>query len=73
MKTAGDKEPERADRKSLSEFVIMSGSVLEDRTVMEIHWPNNCLLVALERDGKEMIPRGKTRAYGRRPADGDDG
>ena len=48
-------------QKVLSEFVIMSGSVLEDRTVMEIHWPNNCLLVALERDGKEMIPRGKTR------------
>lgn len=48
-------------QKVLSEFVIMSGSVLEDRTVMEIHWPNNCLLVALERNGKEMIPRGKTR------------
>ena len=48
-------------QKVLSEFVIMGGSVLEDRTVMEIHWPNNCLLVALERDGKEMIPRGRTR------------
>ena len=48
-------------QKVLSEFIIMSGSVLEDRTVMEIHWPNNCLLVALERNGKEMIPRGKTR------------
>ena len=48
-------------QKVLSEFVIMSGSVLEGRTVMEIHWPHNCLLVALERDGAEMIPRGKTR------------
>lgn len=48
-------------QKVLSEFVIMGGSVLEDRTVMEINWPNNCLLVSLERDGKEMIPRGKTR------------
>ena len=48
-------------QKVLSEFVIMSGSVLEGRTVMEIHWPNNCLLVALERGGTEMIPRGKTR------------
>ena len=28
---------------------------------MEIHWPKNCLLVALERDGKEIIPRGKTK------------
>lgn len=48
-------------QKVLSEYVIMSGSVLEGRTVMEIHWPKNCLLVALERDGKEMIPRGKTK------------
>lgn len=48
-------------QKVLSEFVIMSGSVLEDRTVMEITWPNNCLLVALEREGREMIPRGKTK------------
>ena len=48
-------------QKVLSEFVIMGGSVLEGRTVMEIHWPKNCLLVALERDGAELIPRGKTR------------
>lgn len=48
-------------QKVLSEFVIMGGSVLEGRTVMEINWPKNCLLVALERDGKERIPRGKTR------------
>lgn len=48
-------------QKVLSEFVIMGGSVLEGRTVMEITWPKNCLLVALKRDGREMIPRGKTR------------
>ncbi len=47
-------------QKVLSEFVIMSGSVLEGHTVMEITWPKNCLLVGLERDGKERIPRGKT-------------
>ncbi len=48
-------------QKVLSEFVIMGGSVLEGRMVMEITWPGNCLLVALERDGNEMIPRGRTR------------
>lgn len=48
-------------QKMLSEFVIMSGSVLEGRMVMNIHWPGNCLLVAVERGGKELIPRGKTR------------
>ena len=47
-------------QKVLSEYVIMGGSVLEGRKVMDIHWPNNCLLVSLEREGKELIPRGKT-------------
>ena len=48
-------------QKVLSEFVIMGGSALEGRKVMEIDWPKNCLLVAVEREGKEMIPRGKTQ------------
>ncbi len=56
-----EKTAPAGSQKVLSEFVIMGGSVLEDRTVMEITWPNNCLLVALERGGKEMIPRGKTK------------
>ena len=47
-------------QKVLSEFVIMGGSALEGKKVMEIDWPGNCLLVALERDGKELIPKGKT-------------
>ena len=56
-----EKTAPAGSQKVLSEFVIMGGSVLEDLTVMEITWPNNCLLVALERGGKEMIPRGKTK------------
>ena len=44
----------------LSEFVVMGGSPLEGQKVMDIDWPDNCLLVSLERDGKERIPRGKT-------------
>ena len=51
----------RKKQKVLSEFVIMSGSVLEGRAVQEIHWPENCLLVSVEREGKELIPKGKTR------------
>lgn len=58
-KSNGQAAPGR--QKVLNEFVIMNGSVLEGRTVMEIHWPGNCLLVALERGGKELIPKGKTR------------
>ena len=46
--------------KVIAEFVVMSGSVLEGKTVSDITWPKNCLLVAVERDGKELIPRGRT-------------
>lgn len=61
LKGKGEKEPVYAGgQKVLSEFVIMSGSVLEKHTVMEIDLPNNCLLVAVERGGKEFIPKGKT-------------
>ena len=58
-KKKGEAGPGR--QKVLSEFVIMSGSVLEGRAVQEIHWPENCLLVSVEREGKELIPKGKTR------------
>ena len=63
LESGGEKKEKAAPgrQKILSEFVIMSGSVLEGRAVMDIHWPGNCLLVALEREGKELIPRGKTR------------
>ena len=47
--------------KVLSEFVIMSGSVLEGKKVSEITWPKNCLLVAVERDGKGADPHGAER------------
>lgn len=29
--------------------------------VSEIEWPNNCLLVAIQRGSEEIIPRGRTR------------
>lgn len=51
----------KGGQKILNTFVIMNGSVLEERKVQEITWPHNCLLVSLERDGKEMIPKGKTQ------------
>ena len=38
----------------------MGGSALENRTVMEIDLPDNCLLVAVDRGRKEFIPKGKT-------------
>ncbi len=49
-----------SSQKVLSTFVIMNGSVLEEKMVQDITWPDNCLLVALERGGKELIPKGRT-------------
>lgn len=57
-KTTGGLKP--GSSKVLGTFVIMNGSVLEGKKVADITWPENCLLVALERNGKEMIPKGKT-------------
>ena len=56
-----ESEIHAGSQKVLSSFVIMADSVLEGCTVQEITWPDNCLLVALERNGKEMIPKGKTK------------
>lgn len=47
-------------QKVLDTFVIMNGSVLEGRVIKDITWPDDCLIVALEKGGKEFIPRGKT-------------
>ena len=60
QRKSGVSGQEAGQQKVLSTFVIMADSVLEGRSVQEITWPDNCLLVALERNGKEMIPKGKT-------------
>ena len=45
----------------LANFVVLQGSVLEEALVRDIEWPNNCLLVAIQRGSDEIIPRGRTR------------
>lgn len=54
-------EVKGSPQKILKTYVIMNGSGLEGKAVQEIEWPENCLLVALERGGQERIPKGKTR------------
>lgn len=41
--------------------MVRQGSRLEDTTISEIEWPNNCLLVAIQRGADEIIPKGRTR------------
>ncbi|PJI07242.1 MULTISPECIES: ClC family H(+)/Cl(-) exchange transporter [Clostridium] len=46
--------------KSILEFVICMGSILDSKQVKEINWPKDCLLVAVKRGENEIIPTGDT-------------
>lgn len=48
-------------QKVLAEFAVHYNSRLDDALVSEVEWPNNCLLVAIQRGSEEIIPKGKTR------------
>lgn len=57
----GEKPPKEQGEKMLMHFAVSRGSRIEDLTIGEVQWPENCLLVAIERGSQEIIPRGKTR------------
>lgn len=61
LEKRGEKVAEDHGQKILSDFVVMHGSELVGKTISEIDWPNNCLLVAIQREGEEIIPRGRTK------------
>ena len=44
----------------LEEYVVELGSLVCDQRVKDINWPNKCLLISIERQGKELIPKGDT-------------
>ncbi len=50
-------------QKVLANFVIKHGSRPDGRFVREVEWPDNCLLVAIQRGSDELIPRGKTKLH----------
>lgn len=49
------------EEKVLLNFPVESGSRADGKTVMELRWPDNCLVVSILRGGEELIPRGDTR------------
>ena len=51
---------ETAGQKILKEYVVMHGAPVEDMTIGTVTWPDNCLIIAIQRSGKEIIPKGKT-------------
>lgn len=48
-------------QKILDNFVVQYTSKLDGSVISEVEWPNNCLLVAIQRGSEEIIPKGKTR------------
>lgn len=48
-------------QKVLANYVVKKGSRIEDLCILEVDWPENCLLVAIQRGTEELIPRGKTK------------
>lgn len=60
LKRQGVHHPEPTGEKILSEYVIMHGSDIEGHTIAEVSWPEYSLIVAVQSQGKEVIPRGNT-------------
>ncbi len=56
-------EEEDSSEKILLEMVIEYGSKLDNKLIREVSWPKNCLLIAIRREGKELIPKGETKLY----------
>lgn len=42
------------------EFPVFAGSKLQERRVKEISWPDDCLIFAIRRGEKELLPHGDT-------------
>ncbi len=56
----GEPAPKERGEKILDQFSVMFGSPVANKKIQDIQWPENCLLVAIQRGGEEIIPRGKT-------------
>lgn len=63
LEKLGRRPEEERGQKVLSNFTIQEGSELADVTVSAVTWPENCLLVAIQRGSEEMIPRGSTKLF----------
>lgn len=60
LKKRGIEVPKKTGEKILQEFVVRHNCPLQNKMVQQIEWPKNCLLVAVERNGVELIPKGRT-------------
>lgn len=60
LKKNGEPADEERGEKILDRFSVMFGSPAADKAIQDVVWPDNCLLVAIQRGGEEIIPKGKT-------------
>lgn len=64
MEKHGEKasgEENNIKQKILSNFVVKKGSKPDGCLVKDVEWPDNCLIVSIQRGAKEIIPKGKTK------------
>lgn len=55
------KEVFEESSKVITEISVALGSELEGKSIKDILWPENCLIVSIKRGEKEIIPKGKTK------------
>ena len=60
LRRRGQQVSEKTGGKILQEFIICHGSPLHKQQIQQINWAGDCLLVAVKRNGTELIPKGKT-------------
>ena len=49
------------DKKTLVELTVCLESMVDGKKLSEVKWPENCLVVSIDRGDTEIIPRGCTR------------
>lgn len=56
-----EKTEQEAGQKITLEMIVHYGSKIENKKIKDINFPESCLLIAIRRGGKDIIPRGNTR------------
>ena len=59
--TEGHQATEVTGSKVLHTHVVGVGSFVEGKTVSEVPWPHNTLLVTIDRAGQRVVPNGSTK------------
>lgn len=61
LQKRGESVTDETGEKVLANFVVKQGSSIEEELIRNVKWPDNCLLVAIQRGTDEIIPKGKTK------------